>query len=273
MLRVLDRRGTDFLAGFLIHPTLWTAVIPAAGRGTRFGESAPKALFPVAGKPVLQHIVDKVSPLVSKIVLVISPKEEAAFRNYIQAQSTPEKFSLAFQPEALGTVDAILCAESSVKTRHSLVVWADHYSVQAETIRLSCLAHEARGFASLTLPTCHRARPYISIERGLEGRIVRVLQARELSSPISFGENDCGTFCFRSKVLFETLRWARRHQTQRGNLTGEQNLLSLLPLFEGDDDRLVTLAIADASETLGMNTKEEAKIAEATVGDNVRHLL
>ena len=38
-----------------IDPSLWTCVIPAAGKGTRLGYEFPKILYPILGKTVLQH--------------------------------------------------------------------------------------------------------------------------------------------------------------------------------------------------------------------------
>ena len=54
-----------------------TAVILAAGKGTRMKSDIPKVLFPVAGKPMLQHVIDTLGKLgVSDIFVVVGYRAE-----------------------------------------------------------------------------------------------------------------------------------------------------------------------------------------------------
>lgn len=248
-------------------PSLWTAILPAGGRGTRLGSELPKALFPVGGRPLLQWTIDKVTPLVGRIALVIAPSQRPLFEALVAQQPHPERFVLVEQREPLGTVDALLAAEGATNTRQVLVVWGDHFGVKGSTIARSMQAHETRRDTSLTLPTCRRPQPYIAIQRDTAGKITSVLQARELQSPLSHGENDCGTFCFRSGDLFPVLRRAIRSPEGRGEVTRELNLLSLLPEFETLGAGVQTLADATFAETLGINTREEAARAETTLSE------
>jgi 2-C-methyl-D-erythritol 4-phosphate cytidylyltransferase len=56
-----------------------TAVVTAAGRGTRLGSATPKALVEVAGRPLLSHALDRIAPLASRIVVTAVPEQLAAF--------------------------------------------------------------------------------------------------------------------------------------------------------------------------------------------------
>ena len=58
----------------IISPERWTAIIPAAGRGSRLGFDQPKILFPVAGRPILNWLLDFLLPVSSRVVLVLSPE-------------------------------------------------------------------------------------------------------------------------------------------------------------------------------------------------------
>lgn len=255
-----EKKALRTVKGF-IHNDFWTAIIPAAGRGTRLQFDLPKALFPLKGKALLDWVVDRVSFGVSKIVVVISPKDEPHFREWLIGRADAAKISFAFQPVPLGTVDALLCSESKANTPNTVVVWGDHYSIQRKTVQLSLQVHEAVTNSSLTFPTCERKNPYIAVQRDAKGKIIGVEQAREKSMPIEFGENDCGMFAFNSKHLFEVLHRAKRDGALAGKFTNELNLLTLLPLFESRG-RVNTLRIADISETMGVNTREEVKAAE-----------
>ena len=67
------------------------AVIPVAGTGSRlrpFTLTMPKALVPVAGKPILGHILDKVVALdIQDVILIISPTGDA-IKTYVELYDT-----------------------------------------------------------------------------------------------------------------------------------------------------------------------------------------
>jgi len=56
----------------------FVALIPAAGAGTRMGEATPKQYLPIAGKPMLQHVIDTfcVAPLIDRVVVVVSAEDD-----------------------------------------------------------------------------------------------------------------------------------------------------------------------------------------------------
>lgn len=262
---ILNRTNLSQAIKGPVHPSLWTAIIPAAGKGTRLNYALPKALFPLGGVPLVQWAINKIDALANQVVLVISPTDQALFAELIRKQKNPEKFIVALQTEPQGTVDAILCAEKFVTTRNTLVIWGDHYSVRSQTVNISAEVHESQPDAAVTFPTCERDFPYIAISRSEKGKILSVLQSRELSQPPPSGENDCGIFCFRSQSLFSILHRAVRENLGRGFLTQELNLLSLLPLFDSGEQQAVTLQIASWKETLGINTPAEAQDAEVEI--------
>ena len=57
-----------------MDPLLWTALIPAAGRGSRLGFDRTKILFPIAGATILEWLVDLLNPLCGRFVFVLSPQ-------------------------------------------------------------------------------------------------------------------------------------------------------------------------------------------------------
>ena len=70
---ILTRDQTAPFLAPAIDPALWTALIPAAGRGTRLGWHLPKILYPVAGRPILAWLLDLLAPLCSGFVFAIAP--------------------------------------------------------------------------------------------------------------------------------------------------------------------------------------------------------
>ncbi|HEX2758598.1 MAG TPA: 2-C-methyl-D-erythritol 4-phosphate cytidylyltransferase [Thermoanaerobaculia bacterium] len=67
------------------------ALIPAAGFGTRFHDAGPKALVPLAGRPMLLHALERLaaSKRVREAVIAISPGHEDAFRNVLAEAPVP----------------------------------------------------------------------------------------------------------------------------------------------------------------------------------------
>jgi 2-C-methyl-D-erythritol 4-phosphate cytidylyltransferase len=66
----------------------FVALIPAAGAGTRMGEATPKQYLPIAGKPMLQHVIDTfcVAPLIDRVVVVVSAEDD-----YIEQLTLPPR--------------------------------------------------------------------------------------------------------------------------------------------------------------------------------------
>jgi len=255
---ILDRDAVDRKG---IDPSRWTVVVPAAGRGSRLGYHQPKILYPLLGRPILDWLLDAVRATASRFVFVLSPEGRPQIEPYLR-ETLDRAASVVVQEEPTGMGDAVLLAEPRVATEHTLVVWGDQVLLTRTTVEACAAAHQARPAASLTLATVIKRDPYIHFERDAEQRITRVLQARENEIDVECGESDCGLFLFSTQSLFPTLAAVRRDPSSIGASTGEFNLLQTLPHFETGAGSAMTVRIPDPLETTGVNTPEEARIAE-----------
>jgi UTP--glucose-1-phosphate uridylyltransferase len=89
-----------------------TAVVPAAGLATRLrplSHGVPKAMLPVAARPVIQHIVDELGACGIERVVIVTGRDRGAFAAHFARARGPEVVC-AVQPRPLGLGDAILCA-------------------------------------------------------------------------------------------------------------------------------------------------------------------
>jgi bifunctional UDP-N-acetylglucosamine pyrophosphorylase / glucosamine-1-phosphate N-acetyltransferase len=242
-----------------VDPSRWTAIIPAAGRGSRLGSDEPKILYPILGRPILFWLLDALAPVCGSTVLVLSPAGRPAVEPVAQSLGTP--LDIVIQEHPTGMADAVQCARAATQTDFALVVWGDQVTLRTETIQACVALHERRPHAALTLATVMKPNPYIDVERDPEGRIIRVRQAREGEVDRPVGENDCGLFLFTAATLFSVLESAAAGA--RGERTGETNLLQMLPAFERGPGSVATVRLSDLDETLGVNTSEEAAAAAA----------
>lgn len=107
-------------------------IVPMAGMGKRMRPhtlTTPKPLLPIAGKPIVQRLVEDITAVcsekVDEIAYVIGRFGKETEDNLVRiAESLGAKGSIFYQDEALGTAHAILCAEESLKGK-VIVAFAD----------------------------------------------------------------------------------------------------------------------------------------------------
>lgn len=239
-------------------------VIPAAGLGTRLGSSLPKALTPVAGQPMIGHVLDRCAPFIDCVVVVVNPAARRAMIDYLKQR--PQPFAIAMQETPTGMLDAILAAEERVAHVKSRVwiAWCDQVRLSDETLRRVVAAEEADDGPepAAVFPTTEQASPYIHFDRDAAGRLTGVRQRREQDAMPPVGESDAGMFSL-SWAAYQLLA-AYRDAAPRGRVTGERNFLPFLPWLAADHD-VRTVALADPREAHGINTPEELAAAEAAL--------
>lgn len=234
-----------------------TAVIPAAGKGTRLGSTCPKALFKVAGRTLLEWVSSPLMPYCERFVYVAAPEAVDAIGEVAES-ILPGRCTVVIQPEAIGMGDAVLCAEPAVDTEDTLVTWIDQIAVAQATIAACFNLRRRAPHASLILPTVVKSEPYIQFMRRQDDmRIMEVRQKREGDEVDLAGENDCGTFLFQTDALFDSLRVSPSALV--GRRTGELNLLPIIPRMESVGDGVLTVRVASESEAVGVNTPQDAE--------------
>jgi len=238
-------------------------VIPAAGRGTRLGFDGPKALCPVAGRPLIAHLLDRYARWTDRVVIVAAPAALPAFRQALEPLAVPTDFVV--QAEPTGMLPAILSAQPVVEThtpRHVWVTWCDQIAISEETVRRLADEIDQHPDAGLVLPTVWQTPPYIHFARDPGGRIVRVLQRREGDEMPAEGESDAGLFALRLDAYLDHLVAYDRHVAAAGSGTGERNFLPFIPWL-AERMPVRTFGAASAEEAIGVNTPEDVRTLEA----------
>ena len=247
-----------------VDPACWTAVIPAAGRGTRLGFSRPKILYPLGGRPVLDWLLDFLVPNCASLVFVLSPEGAAEVTDALE-QRIPGRFAVVVQKTPTGMGDAVALALPQVKTRHAAVVWGDQVALRRESVETCMRLHQGPLEPSVTCPTVLRANPYIHFDRDEEGRLVGWKQAREGDAMPGTGESDTGFFCFETAALRRLLDRLRAESGGMGTTTREFNLLPVIPLA-ARREVVLTPRVMRLEETVGVNTREDATAVAAFLG-------
>jgi UTP--glucose-1-phosphate uridylyltransferase len=104
-----------------------TAVVPVAGLATRLRPlslGVPKGLLPVAGRPVIRHIVDELAACAIERVVLVTGAGQEGFGAQFADTASPEMVCVE-QPQPLGLGDAILCAASQLEGRAFAIALGD----------------------------------------------------------------------------------------------------------------------------------------------------
>lgn len=235
----------------------WTAIIPAAGKGSRLAFGRPKVLFPVAGRPILEWLLDLLLPFCATVVFVLSPDGRSDVEPEIE-RLAPGRCRIVIQPEPTGMGDAVRLGAAEVATPHTCVIWGDQVALRRTSVEAVLRLHQGPLAPHLTVPTVLRSEPYIHFERDETGRIARLLQAREGDAMPRHGESDCGFFCFQTEVLRSLLSQIRQSPASRGGHTTEFNFLPIIPFAAGASCRVLTPRLMTLEETVGINSAADA---------------
>ena len=235
-------------------------IVPAAGRGSRLGVSQPKALVPVAGRPMLEHLLRMHRRFVSRFVLVVSPAGLPQFQRYVDGRE--EVIDLAVQHEPTGMLDAILASRTHIISHRPdrvLITWCDQIAVSPSTIERLAGRARASGAADLVFPTIAVKEPYIHFQRDATEHLTGVLQQREGDPMPEEGESDMGLFDLSIDAFLDDLPAFAATLTPTTG-TGERNFLPFIPWL-ATRRRVETIPGASPIEAVGVNTPEElAKI-------------
>jgi bifunctional UDP-N-acetylglucosamine pyrophosphorylase / glucosamine-1-phosphate N-acetyltransferase len=242
-------------------------IVLAAGLGTRMRSKRAKVLHELGGRPLLHYPLLALRPLApSRVVLVVGHQAELV-RAAAAAVRVPGLESVV-QAEQRGTGHAVRCAMEALSGFEGdvIVLYGDVPLVRPETLAALLAAHR-REDAALTLLTLHFADPtgYGRIVRDGAGRIRGIVEERDASpAERAITEINPGFYCIRSDVL-----WPLIGRLQPNNAQGELYLTDVVGLAAADGRRVGSVAVADADEVAGVNSRAEL----AWMEDRVRTTL
>lgn len=242
--------------------TQWTAIIPAAGRGSRLGYDKPKIMYPIAGRPILDWLIDLLEPQCSKLIFVLSPSGVADIEPTLKKRLA-NRYEIAIQEEPKGMADAIYKAVPKVDTPYTLIIWGDQVAIRPTTLLSVVKAQQFNDATNMTLPIVEREVPYVHYATDDNGRFTHVLERREGADMPPVGQSDCGLFAFNTKQLQHIFDLEIKQGITYSQGTKEWNFLPMLPKFDEGEDSVVGIRLESLEETIGVNDKNDAAQLEA----------
>lgn len=235
-----------------------TAVILAAGLGTRMKSALPKALHPIAGQPMLRHLITSVAEVFDRIVVVIGADGQR-----LAAAAAPHP--AVVQTEPLGTAHAALQAAHLFGEGEVAVLYADNPLITPHTLR-RLLERRGRGDAALALLAMRPEDPgrYGRVA-GADGFVERIVEWADASAEErAIDLCNAGVLCAEGKRLAAWL-----HAVGNDNAKGEYYLTDVVALARAEGARVAAVEAPEA-ELRGINSRAELAAAEAGVQRGLR---
>jgi len=215
----------------------------------------PKVLQPLAGRPILQHVIATARSLAPAATYVVYGHGGSRVRDALQGE--PVRWVL--QPERLGTGHALMQAMPDIPDDHTvLVLYGDVPLISRSTlVQLLALTGPKR----LALLTVHLDDPtgYGRIIRRGRGQIRRIVEQNDASKQeLRVRECNTGVLAAPARLLRKWLKALRNDNSQR-----EYYLTDVIALAVKDKAEVRPLSAGSAIEVLGVNDKEQLALAEA----------
>lgn len=224
-----------------------TAVIMAAGRGTRMRSATPKVLHELCGRPLIGWVVAAAQEAgVGRVVVVDNPDRGLA-------DGLPDGVALAVQAEPRGTADAVLAAAEHFGDGPVVVLSGDVPLITGAAIEGLLEAH-ARADAAATMMTL------VLEDAGNLGRVVRddagdvaaVEEVKGVDDPeiLAIREANAGIYAFDGRLLEDALR-----RVGTDNAQGEAYLPDALFVLRDDGHTIAAHVAEDPALVLGVNDR------------------
>lgn len=241
-------------------------VILAAGMGKRMYSDLPKVLHPVAGRPMLAHVLDTARALSPSRLVVVVGHGAARVREAVAADDV----AFAEQAQQLGTGHAVMQALPLLDDNQpTLVLYGDVPLTSAATLQALVAEAGAQRFGVLTVempdPT-----GYGRIVRDAAGSIVRIVEQKDATeAEKAIREINTGIIVCPTGHLRKWLSTLRNDNAQ-----GEYYLTDTVERAVADGVETVSAQPAAVWETLGVNSKLQlAEVERIHQGNQARRLL
>ncbi len=248
-------------------------VVLAAGQGTRMKSTRPKVLHQVAGRTMLDHVLEAVAGLEpERVVVVIAPDMPAVAKAV--AARPDGRVRTAIQDRQLGTGHAVACAKNALTGYHGpdgsgdvLVVFGDTPLLTSATLTALCARRQAADAPDLLGLAFEPADPaqYGRFVLDDNGQVLRIVEYPDASpAERAIGLCNAGVLLGNGPVLFSLIE-----RLGTDNAKGEYYLTDLFALASTAGHR-TGVGEADPAEVLGINSRAELAAAEAVLQRRLR---
>jgi bifunctional UDP-N-acetylglucosamine pyrophosphorylase/glucosamine-1-phosphate N-acetyltransferase len=230
-----------------------TAIILAAGQGTRMNSQTAKVLHKVGNKSLLQHVIDASRPLVNSINVIIGHHSES-----VKKTTSNEDINWVNQKEQLGTGHAVQQAIPHINDNSiCLILYGDVPLIKTETLQILTDKAESSGFSLLSV-MMENPFGYGRIIRDSNNSILSIVEQKDASKDeLQVREINTGIMAIRGSILKKYLK-----ELEPNNSQGELYLTDIVEKAVKDNVNIASFICESVAEVMGINDKNQLSQAE-----------
>ena len=239
-----------------------SAIVLAAGKGTRMKSSLCKVMHPVLNKPMIGHIIAALRAAEVDRIIVVVGHGANSVKEYLQ-----DDVEYALQEPQLGTGHAVMQAKAlAEEDGDTIIVNGDGPCIQKETILKAFAANQNYACTVLTSVLADGER-YGRIVRNRDGMVEKIVEAKDCSAEeLAIKEINTGIFCFKTSKLFDGLK-----EITTNNAQNEYYLTDLVEIFHKHNEKVNAMIVDDAEETMGVNDRVDLAKANSWMKKHINH--
>ena len=249
-----------------------SAVVLAAGEGTRMRSERPKPLHLLCGRPMILHVLDAMAEIdVHRVVVVVGHRAEWVTKTLVQLAPPTMEIEFVEQLTQSGTGDALAVGLTGLpddddEVEDVVVLPGDTPLLRPQTLAALVRAHRLED-AGATMLTAVVENPsgYGRVVRGKDGDVVRVVEEADATDEEkAIDEVNTSIYCFRRSILAPTLR-----RISPANAQGEYYLTDAVAVLSSAGYSVKALVLPDSMEAAGVNDRAQLAVAEAELRDRI----
>ncbi len=229
-----------------------SAIILAAGKGTRMNSDLPKVLHPIAGKPMLHHVLDSSLTLTDKIHVVFGHGADE-----VKKQTASYTCEWHLQQQQLGTAHAVQQAIPALEMDTiALILYGDVPLIKSKTLLDLVKLVEAQTMALLTVEL-DDPKGYGRIVRDRQGKVSAIVEQKDATTQqLEIHEVNTGIMAMPAQQLSQWLNQITNHNAQ-----SEFYLTDIIELAVKNGFEVATQQAQDPMEVEGVNNRlQQAKL-------------
>jgi bifunctional UDP-N-acetylglucosamine pyrophosphorylase / glucosamine-1-phosphate N-acetyltransferase len=235
------------------------AIVLAAGKGTRMKSDLPKVLFPACGRPMIEYVLDALTEVgVRRVVVVVG------YRADLVRQTLANRPGVEFveQSPQLGTGHAVMVCRTALANHvgQILILTGDTPLVQPATLR-AMFADFERTRPACLMGTANKQNPtgLGRVVRDAAGNFLAIVEEKDATpAQVAIREVNMSYYLFDSRELWHALDLIRNENAQ-----GEYYITDCPGILKAEGKDVRALCALAACETLSVNTVDELAAVEA----------
>ncbi len=236
------------------------AIVLAAGKGNRMKSDIPKVLHILAGKTLIDRVLDNVYKSgIDTIAVVVGFMKDTLIQQLSERPEFP-KMSIAFQKQLLGTADAVKCALPAMPSKGTvLVLCGDVPLISPKTIKRLINYHkETSAAATILTAIMDNPKQYGRIIRADDGSVISIVEYKDATeNQKKIKEINSGTYAFELEHLRSALNMVRTDNVQQ-----EYYLTDVIKILRTKAHRISALIVENSIEVEGVNSFEQLMTLE-----------